>query len=81
MGRAVNRMSFDSSTYEQAADNGHYIDEFTTLKNMAIDMGRVVMLMLVALLVYCVGNIRVVFIVAALATLMMSFLNKRISVR
>ncbi len=81
LGRAANRMSFDSSTYEQAADNGHYIDEFTTLKNMAIDIGRVVMLILVALLVYFVGNIRIVFIIAALATLMMSFLNKRISVR
>ncbi len=81
IGRAANRMTFDSSTYEQAADNGHYIDEFTTLKNMSIDIGRVLMLIIVAGLVFFVGNIRVVFIIAALATVMMVFLNKRISVR
>jgi MFS family permease len=81
IGRAANRMTFDSSTYEQAADNGHYIDEFTTLKNMALDLGRVLMLIIVVVLVYSVGNVRIVFILAAIATLMMVFLNRRISVR
>jgi MFS family permease len=81
IGRAANRMTFDSSTYEQAADNGHYIDEFTTLKNMALDMGRVLMLTVVALMVYYVGNVRVVFVLAAAATLVMVLLNRQIKVR
>ncbi|MCD5384442.1 MAG: hypothetical protein LRZ97_00830, partial [Candidatus Pacebacteria bacterium] len=81
IGRAANRMTFDSSTYEQAADNGHYIDEFTTLKNMALDIGRVIMLSAVGMLVYFVGNIRIVFILAALATLVMVLLNNRINLR
>ncbi len=81
LGRAASRMSFDASTYEQAADNGHFIDEFTTLKNMAIDLGRVGMLFTVLALVYFLGNIRVVFILAALATLAMMFLNNKINIK
>lgn len=37
----------DALSYEQAADAGHYIDEYTVLKEMALNIGRIgIMLML-----------------------------------
>ncbi len=81
LGRAANRLSFDTATNEHAADNGHYIDEFTTLKEMALNMGRVLMLIIACALFYYIENIRIVFIIAAGATLMMTILNKQLSVK
>ncbi len=81
LGRAANRMSFDSATYEHAADNGHFVDEFTTLKEVALNMGRVIMLIVVAGLVYYFNNMRIVFIIAAGATLFMVTLNKQLGVK
>jgi len=31
--------------YEQAADSGHYIDEYTVLREIALSIGRVLMLL------------------------------------
>jgi len=81
LGRAANRMSFDTATNEHAADNGHYIDEFTTLKEMALNLGRALMLIMVCILFYYFENIRVVFIIAAGATLIMSILNKQMGMK
>jgi len=81
LGRAANRMSFDTATNEHAADNGHYIDEFTTLKEMALNMGRALMLIVVCILFYYFENIRVVFIIAAGATLVMTMLNKQMNMK
>lgn len=81
LGTAANRMSFDAATYEHSADNGHYIDEFTTLKEMALNIGRVLMLIAVGVLLYTVGNIRLVFVLAAGATMAMVALNRQLSVR
>ena len=81
LGRAANRMSFDTATNEHAADNGHYIDEFTTLKEMALNIGRATMLIAVCILFYYFENIRIVFIIAAGATLAMSILNKQMGVK
>ncbi len=81
LGRAANRMSFDSATYEHAADNGHFVDEFTTLKEIALNIGRILMLLAVAALVFYFDNIRIVFIIAAGATLFMVMLNKQLGVK
>jgi len=76
MGRAVSRTSFDATAYEQAADNGHYVDEYTVLKEMAINGARVPVLLL-ALLVVAFFDINVVFVLAALATLMTTLLSRK----
>ncbi len=81
LGRAANRTSFDTLTSEKAADNGHYIDEFTTLKEMAINLGRVLMLCIVCVLLFVFGNVRIIFIIAAFATLFMIALNKQVNIR
>ncbi|PIT91104.1 hypothetical protein COU17_02330 [Candidatus Kaiserbacteria bacterium CG10_big_fil_rev_8_21_14_0_10_49_17] len=78
-GRAMSRVSIDATTYEQAADNGHYVDEFTVLKEMSLNIGRILMLALIAFTV-AVASIKIAFIAAALAALMVTVLNKRIHV-
>ena len=77
VGRTVNGLSFSAVTYEQSADSGSFIDEYTTLKELAQNVGRVFMLILVATLIFYLGvNIRVAFLVAAFVTLLMIFLDK-----
>ncbi len=76
MGRAVNNLTFNAVTYEQSADSGTYIDEYTTLKEMAMNIGRIAMLLAVGLAIYFLGvNLRFAFLVAALATFLMIFLD------
>jgi len=80
MGRMVNRLTFDVSIYDQAADNGHYIDEFTVLKEVAVNGGRAIMLILSIWIVAAFG-ITATFILAAGATLLMTLLNKDVFVQ
>lgn len=75
LGRVVNRMTFDITTYDQAADNGHYIDEFTVLKEIALNAGRAGMLLFSILLITLFG-ITSTFLFAAAATMLMSMISK-----
>lgn len=77
VGRLVNRLSFDVMAYDQAADNGHYIDEYTVLKEISVNAGRVVML-LVAIPIVSYFGITTTFLFAAAATLLMTLLNKNV---
>ncbi len=77
MGRTVNGLTFSAVTYEQSADSGTYIDEYTTLKEMAVNVGRIAMLLVVGLaMMYFHTNIRMAFVVAAAVTLLMLFLDR-----
>lgn len=40
--KVLSDTSYDAIFYETAADQGHYVDEFTVLSEMAINVGRVV---------------------------------------
>ncbi len=77
VGRAVNRLTFDVATYDQAAGNGHYIDEFTVLKDIATNFGRAAVLLSAIWLAASFG-ITATFIFAAGATLLMTLLNKNV---
>ena len=79
-GRTVNSLSFDATTYEQSADNGRYVDEYTALKEIALAVGRVTMLLLIAVLV-SIFDIRVAFILSAAVALVMLVLNKSVKVQ
>ncbi len=74
-GRTANTLTFDATTYEQSADAGRYIDEYTAIKEMALNVGRLVMLALVFVFVSAFG-IKIAFILAAVVTLFMVVLNK-----
>jgi len=81
MGRVVNRTTVDAITYEQSADNGRYVDEYTTLKEMALAFGRTSVLVVVAVLMYFFDP-QLAFIAAlalsAVATMTTMLLTRRI---
>ncbi len=79
-GRTVNTLSFDATTYEQSADNGRYVDEYTALKEMALSVGRIVMLLFMAA-VLSVLDLRLAFVFAALIALCMLVINRSAQVR
>ena len=84
MGRAVNKTSFDAMTYEQAADSGRYVDEYTTLKEMSLALGRVLMLVFtVGVTVYF--GLTVAFlaalVVSAAATLATILLKEKVKLQ
>lgn len=43
-GSIMMRTPVDALAYNQAADSGHYIDEYTVIREMALSTGRIVML-------------------------------------
>ncbi len=80
VGRKINTTIFDTTTYEQAADNGRFVDEYTALKEIAMHIGRVVMFLVVgASLVFF--DMRIAFALAAICALAMILLSERIKVR
>ena len=76
IGRAVQRTSFDTALYEQAADQGHYVDEYTVLREMSLNFGRTSVLFL-SLILTLFLPLNALFIVAAIATAFMMFLVKK----
>ena len=62
---------FDTLVYEISADSGHYVDEFTVLREMALTMGRVLVLAIVALLLLFV-SLEWTFVIAAGASLLLN---------
>ncbi len=68
----IMRTPFDVLMYERAADAGHYVDEYTVIREMSICLGRAVMIALVfGALMFL--PLYWVFVLAAIATL---FMNK-----
>jgi len=70
------RTPFDVLTYEIASDQGHYVDEFTVLREMAINLGRTMMAILIILISFYFA-IQWVFILAAMATVVLNLLEQR----
>ncbi|MBI2108587.1 MAG: MFS transporter [Parcubacteria group bacterium] len=62
---------FDTLIYEIAADSGHYVDEFTVLREMAIHTGRVLTLILILGFLFFF-NLESTFIIAATASLLLN---------
>ncbi len=70
----VLRTSLDTLFYEKAADRGHYVDEYTVIKEMAIHLGKVLGLLLIALLLLFFP-LQISFIIAAIASLFIILLK------
>lgn len=80
LGQAVYRTSVDVFTYEQAADNGSYVDEYTALKEVALNVGRTVGLLGVAGCVALFGvavGFTVGLLLAATATIAATLLSRQ----
>lgn len=66
--RVITDTSYDTIFYEIAADQGHYVDEFTVLGEMAIQIGKVSGVVLIAALTL-VASLKWTFIIGAFASL------------
>ena len=69
------RTPLDVLTYEIAADEGHYVDEFTILREMSLNLGRVLMVVFSLVLLIFV-NMAWIFIVAAIVSLLVNLVSK-----
>lgn len=81
VGRTVHQASIEALTYEQAADSGRYIDEYTVLKEIALNAGRVALLCFVGVVYVLVAEelvaIMLGVLLAACASLMTSLLSRQ----
>ena len=75
LSRVFSRTSFDALNYDIAADQGHYVDEYSVVREIAIILGKVVMGIFV-LLIIPIFPLQIVFILAALASLSMTLLKQ-----
>jgi YQGE family putative transporter len=75
--RIFTRTPFQTLSYEIAADQGHYVDEFTVIRELSINTGRVLVLVIAAILsIYL--PIQYLFIIAAVASVLLGRLRKNI---
>lgn len=72
--KIIMRIPFAALAYERAADRGHYIDEYTVLYEMAINMGRVIMILVVMLAALFV-SLQWTFILGAFASIFLNLLR------
>ncbi|HBK34889.1 hypothetical protein A2239_00320 [Candidatus Uhrbacteria bacterium RIFOXYA2_FULL_40_9] len=68
IGSILLRTPMDTLMYEQAADCGHYIDEYTTLREIALTIGRAGMMFFLIALTYWF-SISSAFLVAAVISI------------
>jgi len=73
VGAILLRTPMDTLMYEQAADSGHYIDEYTVLREIALGIGRVLMLLFLVAMT-SVFSIGASFFVAAVVSLGINWL-------
>lgn len=66
--------SYDAIFYELAADQGHYVDEFTVLGEMALQVGKIIALGATATLIMFV-SLKWTFIIGAFASLAFTSLS------
>ena len=69
------RTPFDAIYYERAADSGHYIDEFSVIRETAINLGRFLMTLLL-IVVTAIFSLQIAFVAAAFVSLGVSILNR-----
>jgi YQGE family putative transporter len=66
---------FDALMYEIAADQGHFIDEFTILREMSLHLGRVFMCLIGIIILPFIG-IGFMFIFTAVISLLLNLISK-----
>ncbi len=70
----VLRTSVDTLVYEKAADRGHYADEYTMIKEMAINIGKVIGFVMIGILLFFLP-LQASFFVAAFMVLFINLLK------
>ncbi len=75
LGAIFIRAPMDAIYYEKAADAGHYIDEFTVIKETAITLGKIFMV-IVLIGVTAWISLQSAFVVAAIVSLGMTIISR-----
>ncbi|MCG2809306.1 MAG: hypothetical protein L6275_03130, partial [Candidatus Portnoybacteria bacterium] len=70
------RTPFDALTYEIAANQGHFVDEFTVLHEIAINFGKALMVLLIVVISFYLA-IQWTFILAAASAIVFNLLSER----
>ncbi|MCK5021939.1 MAG: MFS transporter [Candidatus Pacebacteria bacterium] len=70
------RIPFEAITYEKAANEGHFVDEFTVIREMAIHTGRVIMLSAI-IFISLYFNLQTTFILGAIAAILLNTLRMK----
>ena len=66
--QALSKNTLAAITYDISADEGHYVDEFTVIKEMSLHAGRATIYLLSIVLLFFI-NIQWIFLIAALSAL------------
>lgn len=74
--KVVTDTSYDAIFYELAADQGHYVDEFTVLSEMALQIGKIIAMGSVAVLVLFI-SLKWTFVIGAIASLAFTTLSTK----
>lgn len=69
------RTPLDVLTYEISADEGHYIDEFSVLKEMALHLGKVFMFVFALILIQFLPMVWI-FVLTAVVSLVINLISK-----
>lgn len=72
--KVMTETSYDAIFYDLAADQGHYVDEFTVLSEMALQIGKILSFTTTAILVMFV-SLNWAFIIGAIAALSLTSLS------
>ena len=76
LGAIMLRTPFDAYYYDFLADRGSYIDEYTVMRDISLNIGRVLMSILIIILISLIG-FPVAFILAAILSLFLNLLSKK----
>ncbi|MFC1663259.1 MFS transporter [Patescibacteria group bacterium] len=68
-GTAIFQTPYIALYYERAADNGHYVDEYTVLREISLNIGRVIVLLSIIVITHYF-SISSAFFVAAISALL-----------
>ncbi|MFH1111791.1 MAG: MFS transporter [Patescibacteria group bacterium] len=74
MAEATTKTAWNALWYQRSIDKGHFIDEYTALREMALNIGRIATILLVIIFIPFVP-LTVTFILAALAVLLLNLLR------
>ncbi|KKS28199.1 MAG: Major facilitator superfamily [Parcubacteria group bacterium GW2011_GWA2_43_11] len=77
LGKTLNMIPFKATVYDVAEYNKHYVDEYIVLRETAFLVGKSCMCFL-AIVLLMVSTVKITFIIAALATLTMTLVSKKV---
>ena len=72
--RILARTPFETLSYDMLADQVHFVDEFTVLKEIAVNTGRIISYVLVAIFAV-MFPLQFMFVIAAVASIFFNFLR------